>query len=94
MTLTLTPNATTEIRQLVDAPTTPDGCGVRIATDPAGAGLSLSLAATPAEDDHVIDDAGARVFLEPHAAELLEDQTLDAQVDEAGQLRFTVGRTG
>lgn len=89
MTLTLTSNASTEIRNLIDSPSTPDGCGVRIATAPDGAGLNLALAATPAEDDQVIDESGARVFLEPRAAEMLTDQQLDAQVN-GGEVRFTV----
>lgn len=88
--LTLTPNATTEIRNLVDGPSTPKGAGVRIATDPATNGLQLSIAAAPSEDDQVLDDNGARVYLEPRAADLLADQCLDASSDDTGQLRFSV----
>jgi iron-sulfur cluster assembly protein len=31
------------------------------------------------------------VFLEPQAAAYLEDKVLDAQVDEQGQARFSLG---
>lgn len=88
--LTLTDNATTEIRNIVADPQVPDGCGLRIANDPAAGGLTLTLASAPAEDDQVLEDGGARVFLEPEAAALLDDKSLDAQPDGDGQLRFTV----
>src|SRR5665811_1533367 len=56
--LTVTENAVTEIRNLTDQPQAPEGGGVRIATDPTGT-LELRLAATPAEDDTVLDADGA-----------------------------------
>jgi iron-sulfur cluster assembly protein len=43
----------------------------------------------PAEDDGVIEEAGARVFLDPGAASLLDDKVLDAEVAE-GQVAFTI----
>lgn len=88
--LTLTDNATSEIRNIIEDPQVPDGCGLRIANDPAAGGLTLTLAAAPSEDDHVLDDGGARVFLAPQAAQLLDDKALDAAKDGDGQLRFTV----
>lgn len=87
--LTLTDSATTEIRNLVENnPEVPDDAGIRIASNPDGATLTLSLALTPAEDDTVIGENGARVFLEPTAAGLLDDKTLDAGVDAQGQVQF------
>ena len=88
--LTLTDSATTEIRNIMSDPQVPDGCGLRIANDPSAGGLTLTLASAPAEDDQVLDDAGARVFLEPQAAQLLDDKALDAATDGAGELQFTV----
>jgi iron-sulfur cluster assembly protein len=83
--LALTTNATTVIKDLTTQPQIPDGSGLRIAPSPDGTGeLQLSLQPEPAPGDEVIDDQGARVFLEPAAANLLADQTLDAQVSEAG----------
>src|SRR5579875_3300423 len=69
MTLTLTDNAANEIRNIVAHPEVPDSSGVRITSAPTG-GLTLSLAAEPTDGDTVVDEAGARVFLEPTAAEL------------------------
>jgi iron-sulfur cluster assembly protein len=89
--LTLTDSATTEIRNLIaNNPEVPDEAGVRIATSPDGAGLTLTLALVPSEDDAVLNEAGARVFLEPTAAQLLDDKALHAGVDEQGQVQFAL----
>lgn len=91
--LTLTDSATTEIRNLIaNNPDVPDDAGVRIASSPDGAGLALSLALVPSEDDAVLTENGARVFLEPAAAQLLDDKALHAGVDENGQLQFALAQ--
>ncbi|SHF48295.1 Fe-S cluster assembly iron-binding protein IscA [Jatrophihabitans endophyticus] len=89
MTLTLTQTAASEIRNLVAQPEVPDDSGVRIASSGDGA-LTLSLSTAPDAGDAVIDDQGARVFLEPTAGELLDDKTLDAAVDPQGQVQFSL----
>jgi Fe-S cluster assembly iron-binding protein IscA len=89
--LTLTDSAATEIRNLVADPQIPEDGGVRIASNADGA-LTLALASGPAEGDDVVDQDGARVFLEPHAGELLDDKLLDAGVDTAGNLQFSIGQ--
>jgi Fe-S cluster assembly iron-binding protein IscA len=66
--LTLTTEAAAEIRNIVDQPDAPEGGGLRIANDPTAGSLTLSLAAVPGEDDRVVDESGARVFLDPQAA--------------------------
>jgi iron-sulfur cluster assembly protein len=88
--LTLTETATTEIRNIIDQPEVPAGCGLRIAADPAAGGLSLTLATAPAEGDEVLDNSGARVFLDPQAAMMLDDQALDAGTDVEGKVQFAV----
>jgi Fe-S cluster assembly iron-binding protein IscA len=83
--LVLTPNATSVIKDLTAQPQIPDGSGLRIAPAPDGSGeLQLSLQAEPAPGDEIINTGGARVFLEPATANLLSDQTLDAQVSDSG----------
>jgi Fe-S cluster assembly iron-binding protein IscA len=89
--LTLTDSATAEIRNLIDNnPEVPDDAGVRIATSTDGATLTLSLALVPSEDDAVVNEHGARVFLEPAAAQMLDDKALHAAVDEQGQVQFAL----
>jgi Fe-S cluster assembly iron-binding protein IscA len=87
--LTLTDNAATEIRNLITSPEVPDEGGVRIASNPDGA-LTLAITAAPTDGDAVVEDAGARVFLEPHAGELLDDKLLDAGVDPQGNVQFSI----
>jgi Fe-S cluster assembly iron-binding protein IscA len=83
--LTLSDSASTEIRKLMAQPEVPDGGGLRIANDPAAGGLTLALAAAPVDGDQVVDDdSGARVFLEPQAAELLDAKQLDAGLTKEG----------
>jgi iron-sulfur cluster assembly protein len=92
--LTLTDNAREAIHALTDEG--PPSCGVRIATaasstNGASPAVSLAIAPAPEADDEVLDDDGARVFLQPAAAQMLGEQTLDAQVDHrAQQVEFFV----
>lgn len=92
--LTLTPSAATAIRAIVEGSDLPEAGGLRIADDPAGASLTLSLAAVPAEDDQVVAESGARVFLAPKAATMLDDKTLDAGTDGEGHVQFGIAQAG
>lgn len=83
--LTLTDHAQTAVRTLTQDPEAPESAGLRII--PGAEGLELMLVAEPVPGDVLIDEGGARVFVEPQAAQLLEEQTLDAQVEE-GQVNF------
>jgi len=83
--LTLTEHAQTAVRTLTQDPQAPESAGLRIT--PGSEGLELMLVAEPVPGDALIDDGGARVFVEPHAAELLDEQTLDAQVED-GKVNF------
>lgn len=82
--LAITDTAAEAIRGIVAAPELPDGAGLRIATQPgdgpAGA-LEVSVASVPADTDQVVDEDGARVFVEADAVALLDDKLLDAQID-------------
>ena len=101
--LALTEEATTTIEEILAEPGIPDGSGVRIATaistmDPTSnaadaTGLQVGLAATPDDNDEVIEERGARVFVEDTAAMLLDDKVLDA--DRSGeQVRFSIANQG
>lgn len=88
--LTLTDTALDAVRTITAAPEAPETTGVRIAPAETGtAGLELSVVAQPAGGDEVIDDAGARVYVEQQTAELLSEQTLDATVADGG-VQFTL----
>jgi iron-sulfur cluster assembly protein len=90
--LTLTIDAAEAVRSaLAAAPDLPDDAGLRILPSESGeeTGLGLALAAAPEEDDEVIDEEGARVFVAPEVASYLEDKVLDAEQIE-NRIQFSV----
>ena len=93
MLLAITETAATAIRSLTSAQEESEEAGVRIAAREGGevgtAALEISLAAGPAENDQVVEEHGAHVFLEPRAASYLDDKLLDANID-GQQVRFAV----
>jgi Fe-S cluster assembly iron-binding protein IscA len=87
--LTLTQDARLAIQGLIE-PVDTDGHGglrIAVADSPNGQGpqLGLELATGPNPGDSVIDEEGARVFLDHSASALLDGSTLDVQVDDAAQ---------
>jgi len=65
--------------------------GLRMVAEREGAQMNfqLSIAEMPAEDDEVVEEQGARVFLEPEAASLLDDKVLDANIEQ-DRVAFTI----
>jgi len=97
--LTLTPDATQAIEQILENPELPEGAGVRISATPEpsenGAApqaieLQMVVAGEPAGDDHVIEDAGARVFVDDTLSGVLDDKQSDAALD-GEQVEFRLG---
>jgi Fe-S cluster assembly iron-binding protein IscA len=87
--LILTSSATTVIRSVFDGSELPEGGGLRIASTHNGTeNFTVQPAAGPEAGDQIVEDGGARVFLEPSAASMLGDTVLDADVDEEGQIQF------
>jgi iron-sulfur cluster assembly protein len=81
--LAISEDAATAIRGIVGAPGVPEGAGLRITrevnTEAGGeprTDLRLSVVAEPEEGDEVLEEE--RVFVDPDAAELLDDKLLDA----------------
>jgi Fe-S cluster assembly iron-binding protein IscA len=89
--LALTDNAVEVVKQLVAVDGPGEAAGLRMIAEQGGAEprLQLSVAAMPGEDDEVVETQGARVFLEPNAASLLDDKVLDASV-EHDEVSFTI----
>ncbi|MGH3502038.1 MAG: iron-sulfur cluster biosynthesis family protein [Nocardioidaceae bacterium] len=88
--LALTENAASIIRDLASSTETPATSGVRIAAEQDQDKLSLAVAPEATQGDEVLEQQGARVYLEQEAATLLQDTTLDAVVDNEGGVQFTV----
>lgn len=89
--LTLTENAATAVKTIVERAADADTGGLRIygAENPSS-GFTLAVAGSPETNDAVVDEAGARVFLDAGAAAALDDQVLDAQVDQEGAVQFAL----
>ena len=89
--LTLTENASTVVKTLVDQTGSADEGGLRISQDaPDSPALHVIPSESPQPGDQVVEEVGARVVLEETAAETLEDKILDAQVDDRGGVQFTI----
>ncbi|GAA3759963.1 hypothetical protein GCM10022240_10650 [Microbacterium kribbense] len=87
--LTLTENAATAVKSIVSNGADADTAGLRIhSADDQTAGFALTIAPTPEAEDAVVEESGARVFLDAGATLALNDQVLDAQVGEDGAVRF------
>ena len=90
--LTLSPSAVEAVDSLLHRPELPDDAGLRIA--PAGESqLTIELATEPAPGDQVIEEGGARVFVDSEAAPMLDNVELDARQD-GDQVAFGLTSTG
>ena len=89
--LALTDSAVEAVKNIVSSADDSETGGLRMVAEQAGmqTNLQLSVVTLPAEDDEVIEEQGARVFLEPEAASLLDDKVLDASVEQ-GQVAFII----
>ncbi|MBW8484035.1 Fe-S cluster assembly protein HesB [Actinomadura parmotrematis] len=89
--LTLTSGAVQVIRSVTADPELPPETGIRIESGVNGSeALRLSVAPAPEAGDQVVEEEGARVYLEPTVATLLDDKELDAQVEPTGDVAFTI----
>ena len=86
--LTLTENASTIVKSITSAQHGPDTAGLRISTEDPSQGLTVSTTLEPLPGDQTVIADGAVVYLDPPASEALDDQVLDAAVDEAGNVQF------
>ena len=89
--LTLTENASTVVKTIVEQSETDQKAGLRISQDAVDSpALHVIATEAPQPGDQVLEEDGARVFLEETAAETLDDKVLDAQVDDNGGVQFTI----
>lgn len=77
--LSLTENAKAAITGITSQSGLPDTGGVRISLTPDADQVEMSLSPQPESGDEVIDEDGARVFVEEAASPLLAEHTLDAE---------------
>jgi iron-sulfur cluster assembly protein len=90
--LTLTENAST-IVQAIAAQSEGEEAGLRITAQPdEETSFAVATSDGPEPGDQIVEQAGAKVYLESQAAEVLDDKILDAGVDEAGNVQFALGQ--
>lgn len=90
--LTLSPSAVEAVDSLLQSPEVPEDAGLRI--DTAGESqFSLEIALEPAPGDQVIEEGGARVFVDPDAALILDNAELEARSD-GNQVAFGLTQAG
>jgi iron-sulfur cluster assembly protein len=88
--LTISPAASEAIKGLIAASDLPENAGMRISSQPQGPGaFGLSLAPEAREADAVVEEEGATVFLDDEVAAMLDDKTLDAQI-QGEQVAFRI----
>jgi Fe-S cluster assembly iron-binding protein IscA len=75
--LTVTPEASEVIREILSRDETPEDAVVRISPEPEQ-GLSITVVEAPQSDDQVIEAHGVEICVEPSAAEVLDDKQLHA----------------
>lgn len=88
--LALTENVTEIVKKLADE--VPEIAGLRIAAEADGQSLSVSPADSAQQDDQMIEQDGATIFVDAAASELLADKILDGAVDEEGNIEFALGQ--
>lgn len=90
--LTLTENAASAVKNLAEQiPTDTGGLRISEATAP-DSGYALSLAPAPEQGDTVVEDGGARVFVDAATNIALDDRVLDARVAEDGSVGFALAQ--
>jgi iron-sulfur cluster assembly protein len=88
--LTLTENASTIVRDIAAQQSGEQHAGLRISSDEPAQGLVVTAAQQPHPDDQTVAKDGALVYLDPAATLQLDDQVLDASVDDDGRVQFVL----
>lgn len=91
--LTMTDNAADVVQKIVEQNVAEDEAGLRISQAPDES-LALTPVASSQPGDQIVEENGARVFLDEGAAAVLEDKVLDAKVGADGSVQFAVGVQG
>ena len=95
--LTLTENASTIVKDITTQITAQEGqpdAGLRITADAGAeeAAFAVAAAEKPEPTDPVVEQDGAKVFLDQGASEQLAGLVLDASVDATGTVAFALGQ--
>ena len=91
--LTVTPAASAAVAAVLDSPQVPDGAGLRLQEGIDSQGqTSIGIAIVEeadGSDEHVPVDAGHELLVAPEVSEMLDGQTLDAEIQDEN-VAFTI----
>lgn len=88
--LTLTENASTIVKDIATRTET-ESAGLRITSEGAPEpAFAIVTAEQPEPGDQVVTQDGATVYLDGIAADQLGDKVLDATLDQAGKVQFSL----
>jgi Fe-S cluster assembly iron-binding protein IscA len=90
--LALTDYAVDAVKIIVSSDADTDAAGMRVTAGQAGEQprFRLDIVSMPVESDQVIEAQGARVFLGPDEASLLDNKIVDAKIEQS-RVAFTIG---
>jgi iron-sulfur cluster assembly protein len=88
--LTLTENASTIVKDIAAQQGGSDSTGLRISSEDPTVGLMVTATQQPEPGDLTVVKDGATIYLDPTATEQLDDQILDAAVDQDGRVQFAL----
>jgi Fe-S cluster assembly iron-binding protein IscA len=89
----MTENAAEAVKAIAEGSGLEPEPGLRIAPGeptPEGTPLEIGVAGEAQPQDQTVETNGARIYLDPPAAQVLDDKELDASID-GDQVRFTIG---
>jgi Fe-S cluster assembly iron-binding protein IscA len=92
---TMTQKARAVVRRVTAHPRLGEESGLRIASqDKDTDALGVGITAGPRRGDQVVEDAGARVYLDEEAVPRVRGRLIDAMTDDSGRVQFVVRRAG
>lgn len=91
--LTLTPEAVTAVDAILRSDAVPDEGGLRIAATGDASQLTVQIAEGPAPGDQVIEEEGARVFVDEAVAPMVDAVALHAETHD-GRIAFGLAPQG
>jgi iron-sulfur cluster assembly protein len=80
MTITVTPNAATEVQKFMSEQGAADTAGLRVAVLPGGCSgfqYGLNIEDEPQDDDEILSADGVRLFVDPFSGQYLDGVEID-----------------